>query len=173
MSFRLTTDVPSCSIIGDLRCTSSNGEDSLSDEDEYLCKFDQNEPSIIFLPCMLYEHPLLVCDDCNMLYHGECPVHGPLSELDPTAGYDQASLAYTQLPVPAQLTIRPSPIPGAELGVFSTTFISKGVRVGPYLAETVDKDDMGGLHNSTNAGEVINGMFLYVKTEILYSICDR
>ena len=105
-----------------------------------------------------------------MLYHGECPVHGPLSELDPTAGYDQASLTYTQLPVPAQLTVRPSMIPGAELGVFTTTSISKGVRVGPYVAETVNKDNMGDLHNTTNAGEVRNGVFLCMKTELLIII---
>ena len=108
-----------------------------------------------------------------MLYHGECPVHAPLSELDPTAGYDQASLAYTPLPVPAQLTIRPSPIPGAGLGVFATTFISKGVRLGPYQVETVDKDDMGGLHNTVNAGEVRNGVFLCIESEKLYVICER
>ena len=106
---------------------------------------------------MFYEHPFLVCDDCNMLYHGECPVHGLFSELDPTAGYDQDSLAYTQLPVPAQLTVRPSLIPEAELGVFATTFISKGVRVGPYVAETVEKDP--------NAGEVRNSVFLCMKSE--------
>ena len=121
---------------------------------------------------MFYEHPLLVCDDCNMLYHGECPVHGPLSELDPTAGYDQASLAYTQLPVPAQLTVRPSPIPGEELGVFATTFISKGVRVGPYVAETVDKDDMGDHHNTADAGKVRNSVYLCMKGEKLCAICE-
>ena len=159
MLFRLTTDVPSCSTIRDLRCTLSNEEDSLSDEDEYLCKLRYKYPSITLLPCMFYEYPLLVCDDCNMLYHGECPVHGPLSELDPTAGYDQASLAYTQLPVPAQLTVRPSPIPGEELGVFAATFISKGVRVGPYVAGTVEKDDVGDIRNTTNAGEVRNSVF--------------
>ena len=109
---------------------------------------------------MFYEHSLLVCDDCNKLYYGECPVHGPLSELDPTAGYDQASLAYTQLPVPAQLTVRPSPIPGAGLGVFATTFISKSVRIGPYKGKIVDSDDMGGLHHTTNAGRVRNNVFL-------------
>ena len=108
-----------------------------------------------------------------MLYHGECPVHGPLSVLDPpTAGHDQASLAYTQLPVPAQLTVRPLPIPGAELGVFATTFISKGVRVEPYVAETVHKNDMRDLHNTTDAGEVRNSVFLCLKFEILYPICE-
>ena len=112
---------------------------------------------------MFYEHPLLVCDDCNMLYHGECPLHGPLSELYPTVSYDQASLAYTQLPGPLQLTIHPSPIPGTGLGVFATTFISKGVRMGPYGDEIVDKDDMESLQNTTNAGEVSKSVFLCLK----------
>ena len=124
------------------------------------------------MPVLFYECPLLVCDDCNKLYHGECPVHGPLSELDATAGYDQASLAYTQLPVPAQLTVRPSPIPEAGLGVFATTFISKGVRMGPYKDEIADKDDMGDIHNTTNAGKVRNSVFLCMESEKLYSICE-
>ena len=109
---------------------------------------------------MFYKHPLLVCDDCNMLYYGECPEHGPLSELDPSAGYNQASLAYTQLPIPAQLTVKPSLIPGAGLGVFATTFISKGVQIGPYKGKIVDKDDMGDLHNSANVCEVRYSVFL-------------
>ena len=96
------------------------------------------------------------------MYHGECQVHGPLSELDPTAGYDQASSAYMQLPVPAQLTVRTSPIPGAGLGVFTTTFISKSVRMGPYRDEIVDKNDMESLHN-TNEGEVRNEVFICMK----------
>ena len=87
---------------------------------------------------------LIVCDDCNELYHGVHTVHGPLSELDPTAGDDQASLVYTQLPVPAQLTVRPSVIPGAGLGVFAVSRIKKGVRVGPYEGRKVTREDMGG-----------------------------
>ena len=102
-----------------------------------------------------------------MLYHGECPVHGPLSELDPTAGYDQASLIYTQLPVPAQLSVRPSLIPEAGLGVFANTFINKSVRMGPYRDEIVDEDDMERLHNTDNAGEVRNDVFLCTKREIV------
>ena len=97
---------------------------------------------------------LIVCDDCNELYNGECPVHGPLSELDPTAGYDQASLVYTQIPVPAQLTVRPSVIPGAGLGVFAVSLINKGVRVGPYEGRKVARKDMGDLHNTAYAWEV-------------------
>ena len=71
-------------------------------------------------------------------------MHGPLSELDPTVGDDQASLVYTQLPVPAQLTLRPSVIPGAGVGVFAVSRINKGVRVGPYEGRKVAREDMGG-----------------------------
>ena len=112
------------------------------------------------MPCIFYKHPFLVCDDCHILYHGECPVHGPLSELDPVAGYDQASLTHIQVPVPAQLTVRTSPIPGAGQGVFATTFISKSVRMGSYRDVIVDKDNMESLHSIANAGEVRNGAFL-------------
>ena len=165
MVFRLTADMPSCSI--------RREEDFAFDDDEYLCKLKYKYPNITLLTCVFYEHPLLVCDDCNKLHHGECPVFGPLSELDPTAGYDQASLAYTHLPVPAQLTVRPSQIPGAGLGVFANTFISKGVRMGPYNGKLVDKDDMGDLHNTSNAGEVRNGVFVCMEDEKFDAIYER
>ena len=75
--------------------------------------------------------------------------------------------------VPAQLIIRPSPIPGAGLGLFAITFISKGVQLKPYQVETVDKDDMGGLHKTINAREVRNGVFLCIESENLYVICEK
>ena len=74
----------------------------------------------------------VVCDGCVKKYHGNCPVHGPLTELDLTAGYDQDSITYTQLHVPAQLTVTPSGIPGAGLEIFAVSFINKGIRVRPY-----------------------------------------
>ena len=55
------------------------------------------------------------------------------------AGLDQASLAYTQLPVPAELTVKPSCIPDAGLGVF---------------ANSLDKADMGDLSTTEYAWEV-------------------
>ena len=97
---------------------------------------------------------LIVGDDCNELYHGERHVHGPLSELDPTAGDDQASLVYMQLPVPGQLTVRPSVIPGDGLGVFALSLINKGVRVGPYEGSNVAREDMWDLHKTAHAYEV-------------------
>ena len=78
-------------------------------------------------------------------------MHSPLPELDSTAGYDQASLVYMQIPVPAQLTVRPSVIPGAGLGVFAVSRINKGVRVGPYECRKVAREDMGDLYNTAYA----------------------
>ena len=95
-----------------------------------------------------------VCDDCNTLHHGDCPVHGPLKELDPSAGIDLASLMFTQLPVPAQLTVKRSCIPGAGLGVFAKSFIPRGIRVGPYEGKRVDKQDMGDVSDTAYAWEV-------------------
>ena len=97
---------------------------------------------------------VIVCDDLNELYHGERPMHGPLSELDSTAGDDQASLVYTQLPVPAQLSVRPSVIPGAGLGIFVVSLINKGVWVGPYEGRKVAREDMEDLYNTAYAWEV-------------------
>ena len=96
----------------------------------------------------------IVCDDCNTQYHGDCPVHGPLSELQTGVGYDHASMTYTQVPVPVEVTVKPSLIPGAGLGVFSTTTIKKRVRMGPYEGEKIGKSDMGDLCNTAYAWEV-------------------
>lgn len=100
----------------------------------------------------------MVCDDCDLVYHertrGTCSIHGSFSELDPTVGYDQASLTYTPLPVPAELTLRASLVPGAGLGVFSTVFISKGVRMGPYEGRRIASEEVEEHHNIAYAWEV-------------------
>ena len=95
----------------------------------------------------------VVCDDCDALHHGDCPIHGPLKPLD-SAGQDQASLAHTPLPVPAPLTVKPSSIPGAGLGVFTNQFIPKRVRVGPYEGRRVDKLGLEDLKDNAYAWEV-------------------
>jgi hypothetical protein len=77
-----------------------------------------------------------------------------LKEFDPDAGLDQASLSYTQLPVPAELTVKPSDIPNAGLGVFANRFIPRGVKVGPYEGRRVEKVDMGDLPSTAYAWEV-------------------
>ena len=60
--------------------------------------------------------------------------------LDADSGYDEASRNFTDLPVPAELTIKSSHIPNAGLGVFAKKFIPRGVKVGPYQGKLVWKD---------------------------------
>ena len=62
--------------------------------------------------------------------------------LDANSGYDEASRTFTDLPVPAELTVRPSSIPNAGLGVFAKRFILRGVKVGPYEGKHVWKDQV-------------------------------
>ena len=44
---------------------------------------------------------------------------------------------FVQLWVPAQLTVKPSSIPGAGLGVFANENIARGVKFGPYVGKKV------------------------------------
>lgn len=85
------------------------------------------------------------------MHLGDCPAHSTLKELDPKAGVDQASLSHTQLPVPAELTVKPSEIPGAGLGVFATKFIQRNVRLGPFEGKRMDEDEVP---NTSYAWEV-------------------
>ena len=101
-------------------------------------------------------------------------MHGPLSELDLTAGYDQASITYTQLQVPAQLTVRPSGIPGTGLGIFAVSCINKGIRVGPYEGRKVPQEDVGELHNMAYAWQVSSESSVSVQYIAEYTIgCGR
>ena len=76
------------------------------------------------------------------LNKGQLHLHDFLPALDTSAGYDEASRAFTSLPVPFQLTVRPSGIPGAGLGVFANTFISSNVRIGLFEGKTVSGEQM-------------------------------
>lgn len=88
----------------------------------------------------LHNPPLPDCDVCGELYQGDCPVHGSLLALDTSCGYDEDSLAFTNVPVPFDLTVAPSSIPGAGLGVFAKALIPCGVRFGPYKGRKVMKE---------------------------------
>ena len=55
----------------------------------------------------------VVCEDCDEIYDGDCPIHGPLRTLDTSVGWDKDSLTYTSVPVPAQMTVKTSDIVNA------------------------------------------------------------
>ena len=92
--------------------------------------------------CLLLQLLLLVCDNCEEIHHGDCPVHGPLLTLDSSSDHDEASLQYTTVFVPVELTVKPSKIANAGLGVFATQFIPRGVRFGPYEGKRVLKEEL-------------------------------
>ena len=87
----------------------------------------------------------IVCGDCSSVHLGNCPARSTLSELDPKAGVDQASLTYTHLPVPAELTVKASGIPGAGLGVFSKQLIPRNVKMGPFEGKKVEEEEVGNM----------------------------
>ena len=91
---------------------------------------------------LLIKLVLLDCDNCEEIHHGDCPVHGPLLTLDPSSGHDEASLQYTTVFVPAELTVKPSKIANAGLGVFATQFIPRGVRFGPFEGRRKLKEEL-------------------------------
>ena len=74
--------------------------------------------------------------------------------LDPASGHDEASLKYTSVPVPTDLTIQPSKIPRAGLGVFA--IVPRGVRFGPYKGRKVLKSKVDSSTNTSYMWEVRN-----------------
>ena len=91
---------------------------------------------------LLLQLSLLVCEDCDEFYHGDCPIHGPLLTLDPSSGHDETSLQYTTVFIPSELTVKPSKIPNGGLGVFATQFIPRRVTFGPYEGKRVLKEEL-------------------------------
>ena len=83
------------------------------------------------------------CEECGQINRGDCPTHGPLTPLDESLGVDEASKQFTSVPVPKQLTVKPSSIPEAGMGVYAKEYIPKGTRCGPYKGTIVDKMDVG------------------------------
>nr|XP_037273253.1 probable histone-lysine N-methyltransferase PRDM7 [Rhipicephalus microplus] len=85
----------------------------------------------------------LFCDDCNMDYPGDCPVHGPLTHVKDTPvplGDPQRA----NKTVPDGLLVRRSTIKGAQYGVFTIKQLSKRLCFGPYEGVTVDSSCANG-----------------------------
>ena len=92
-----------------------------TDEDEYLCTLRMNMVASTTLITSLW--------GLWGVSSWWLPVHGHLLTLDPYSDHDEASLQYTTTVfVLAKLTVKPSKIPNAGLGVFTTQFLPHGVR---------------------------------------------
>ena len=93
----------------------------------------------------MYTHHMYYadCEECGQINRGDCPVHGPLIPLDEEAGQDEDSKQFTTVFIPKQLTVKPSTIPNAGLGLFAKEFLPNGVRCGPYVGTEVPKEEVG------------------------------
>ncbi|XP_065904126.1 zinc finger protein 431-like [Dysidea avara] len=106
---------------------------------------------------------VIFCDDCDKSYHGDCPVHGPLTALDESRGWDQDSKSFTSVPVPLQVTVKMSSIMNAGKGVFAKEFIPRRTRIGPYKGEVVQKEDVTDETDTSYFFEVKkSGEFYYI-----------
>ncbi|XP_065903882.1 histone-lysine N-methyltransferase PRDM9-like [Dysidea avara] len=108
------------------------------------------------------EDDIIFCEDCAAPYHGDCPVHGPLTPLDESRGWDQDSKSFTSVPVPLQVTVKKSSIKNAGKGVFAKEFIPRRTRIGPYKGEVVQKEDVTNKTDTSYFWEVTkNGSVSY------------
>ncbi|KAH7938917.1 hypothetical protein HPB52_002305 [Rhipicephalus sanguineus] len=85
----------------------------------------------------------LFCDDCNMDYPGDCPVHGPLIQVKDTPvplGDPQRA----NKTVPDGLCVGRSTIKGAQYGVFTLKRLSKRLCFGPYEGVRVGSSGANG-----------------------------
>lgn len=71
-----------------------------------------------------------------------------------TGDLDAPSLSYTELPVPVELTVKPSGIPGGRLGVFANIPIPMSAEMGPYQGRKLKQEDMNEIFNNDFAWEV-------------------
>ena len=100
-----------------------------------------------------------VCDDCEDLHYGDCPVHGPLNIIEDNILGEISDLSAAVASTPEVLRIGPSSIPGADLGVFSTTLIPKGVRFGPYKGGKIGWENITDKTNTSYFWEVLKRSF--------------
>ena len=98
---------------------------------------------------------LLVCEECQDLHYGDCPVHGPLEVIEDRPEDGNSNLSSAVASLPAVLKISNSLIPDAGLGVLSTTEIPKGVRFGPYKGKKIGWQHITDETNTSYMWEVL------------------
>ena len=96
----------------------------------------------------------LVCEDCNDFHYGDCPVHGPLQIIEDKPREENPDVSAAVASLPASLKISDSSIPGAGLGVFSTSEIPKGVQFGPYKGMKIGWENITEDRNTSYCWEV-------------------
>ncbi|XP_033103390.1 PR domain zinc finger protein 12-like [Anneissia japonica] len=61
-----------------------------------------------------------------------------------------------ELPVPNQLSLMPSSLPGCDIGIFSTTWIKEGTEMGPFTGKIVSAEDIDWTQDNRFAWEVFD-----------------
>ena len=102
---------------------------------------------------------VLVCEECQDLHYGDCPVHGPLHVILDRREVENANLTAAVSSLPKILSISQSSIPGAGFGVFSNSQIEKGVRFGPYKGEKTGWEHITSETNTSYMWEVKYSFF--------------
>ena len=106
-----------------------------------------NKLICVFLYC-------LVCEECQDLHCGNCPVHGPLQIIVDETMEENSNLSSAVASLPPVLKISQSSIPGAGSGVFSASEIPKGVRFGPYKGKKIGREHISDETNTSYMWEV-------------------
>ena len=104
------------------------------------------------------------CEDCEDWFKDSCPVCGPLQPLPSEVhGSRKGHSVHTTLPLPPEIKIKESVIPGAGMGAFSRSFIPKGTRIGPYTGEILNFNEIDGETDTSYMWEiVVDGKRQYV-----------
>ena len=97
----------------------------------------------------------VVCEECQDLHYGDCPVHGPLQVIVDRTMEGNSNLSSAVASLPPVLKISQSSIPGAGLGVFSASEIPKGVRFGPYKGKKIGWEHISDETNTSYMWEVV------------------
>ena len=72
------------------------------------------------------------CDDCDKLYKGDCPIHGPLLWVK-----DSAVRSRARASLPNGLYFMPSALAQGGLGVFAKNGIERRVIFGPFEGQII------------------------------------
>lgn len=81
-------------------------------------------------------------------------MHGPLQIIEDKPREENPDVSAAVASLPASLKISDSSIPGAGLGVFSTSEIPKGVRFGPYKGMKIGWENIAENRNTSYCWEV-------------------
>ncbi|MEE6524332.1 hypothetical protein FKM82_023722 [Ascaphus truei] len=89
----------------------------------------------------LEDDDYLFCEECQAFFIDECEVHGSPVFIQDSA-VEMGNVKRSYLTLPPGMSIRPSSIPRAGLGVWNeATILQKGVHFGPYEGIITDEEE--------------------------------